>query len=290
MGLLQRSDEEEGEHEITEALIEKFSELLYAELQGNIYGMRDRRGSQISDTGVYEKDRMRTVHEESRMDILSSMINSRINHPKDKGLEPPDILVMREISTSELHAVILVDISGSMEDNGRLEAAKRAVLALTQAIRRDNPRNRMDIISVSTRARPVSLREVMSMEPRGFTNFQEALAMARSFLENSRSDRRLLFIITDGLPEAYIGADGEPVAGDLETAMELSLKEMRTFRRLGPMSFITFLLEPEDQTYVQAAHRLAKEGGGSVIIADPVKLGIELLKGYYGSASVISGV
>jgi len=290
MGLLQRGDGDGMEYEITEALVEKFSELLYAELHGNLFGKRERRGHQTSDSGVYDKDRLRTVHEESRMDMLSSVVNSRINHPKDRGLEPGDMMVLREVSTSEVHASILVDISGSMEENSRLEAAKRAVLALTQAIRRDNPRNRTDIISVSTRARPVTLKEVMSMEARGFTNFQEGFHLARTFLEASRSDRKLLFVITDGLPEAYIGPDGKPVAGDLAMAMDLSLTELRKFRRMSDLTFITFLLEPRDQTFVGAAKRLAKEGGGGVIVADPLKLGAELLKGYYSSGPVMSGI
>lgn len=47
--------------------------------------------------------------------------------------------------SSDMHAVMLVDISGSMEENGRLEAAKRSVLALLYAIKRDNPRNKVDM-------------------------------------------------------------------------------------------------------------------------------------------------
>ena len=67
-----------------------------------------------------------------------------------------------------------------------------------------------DIIAVSTRPRVVTLREVMSMEPRGFTNIQESIALARSLFDTSRSERHLLFLITDGLPEAAT-ADGNPL-------------------------------------------------------------------------------
>lgn len=290
MGFLAKRDGDDADYEITEALVEKFSELLYAELHGSAYGRRERKGRHVSDLGVYEKDRLRTVHEESRMDLLASVINSRINHPRERGIEPSDMLVLREISTSELHAVILVDTSGSMEENGRLEAAKRSVLALTQAIKRDNPRNIVDIISVSTRARPVTLKEVMSMEPRGFTNLQEGARLAGDLLASSRSDRRLLFLITDGLPEAYTGIGGEPEAGDLDRSMEEALDQIRSIRRAGEFSFITFLLEPKDQVFVAAANRIAKEGSGSLIVVDPTQLASRMLGGYYDSASVLGGV
>ena len=49
--------------EVTEALVEKFSEFILAEVMEKRSGMKDRKGSQISDAGVYEKARMRTVSE-----------------------------------------------------------------------------------------------------------------------------------------------------------------------------------------------------------------------------------
>jgi Mg-chelatase subunit ChlD len=290
MGLLQRGGPEDSDYEITEVLVEKFAELLYTELKGSKWGHRERRGRQISDTGVYDKERLRTVDEESRMDLLTSVTNGRINHPGDRGLYDSDIVVMREVSTSELHAVILVDISGSMEENGRLEAAKRAALALVQAVKRDNPRNLVDIISVSTRARPVTLREVMRMEPHGFTNMQEAFALAQGLMASSRSDRRLVFLVTDGMPEAYTGLDGNPVAGDLAKAMDLALSEAERLGRLEGMSFVMFLLEPKDPAYLKAARRIADAGSGSVITADPQQLATQMLGSYYGSGGVMSGI
>jgi uncharacterized protein with von Willebrand factor type A (vWA) domain len=290
MGLLQRKGTDDPDLEITEVLVEKFSELLYAELHGSQWGRRERRGRTTSDSGVYDKDRLRTVDEESRMDLLTSVTNGKINHPGDRNIYDSDMVVMREVATSELHAVIMVDISGSMEENGRLEAAKRAVLALMQAVKRDNPRNQVDILSVSTRANLVTLREVMAMEPRGFTNMQEGFAMARSLMEPSRSDRRMVFLVTDGLPEAYTGPDGEPVAGDLAKAMDLAILEVQALGRAGELSFVIFLLEPKDPAFLGAARRIAEAGSGNVISADPSHLASQMLGSYYGTGSVLPGV
>jgi len=276
--------------EITEALVEKFSEFIFAELMEKSSGMRDRRGSQVSDAGVYEKARMRTVSEEPRMDFLQSLVNARVNHPADRSIEPFDIVVHREITTSELHCVILVDVSGSMEENMRLEAAKRSVLALSQAIKRENPRNKVDIIAVSTRARPVTLKEVMSLEPRGFTNHQEGFALARAALEGSRSDRHMVFLITDGLPEAYTDASGKAVAGDLTRSMDLALAEVNALKRVPDLFFEMFLLEPEDERFVSAAKRIARAGEGNVIVADPQELAYKVIGEFLSTGHPLEGI
>jgi Mg-chelatase subunit ChlD len=296
MGYLERSggrgtlEDASIEWEVTEALVEKFSEFILAEVMEKRSGMKDRRGRQISDAGVYEKARMRTIAEEPRMDMLQTMVNARTNHPGDRSIEPFDIVVHREVTTSELHGVILVDVSGSMEENMRIEAAKRSVLALTQAIKRENPRNKVDIISVSTRARAVTLKEIMSLEPHGFTNHQEGFALARSLFEGSRSDRHLLFLITDGLPEAYLEAGGSPRAGELEKAMEMTLLEVEALRRISDLSFEIFLLEPEDETFISAAKKIAKTGNGNLIVADPQELAYKVIGEYVSSDRVLEGV
>lgn len=294
MGFIQNKGELGGAGpmgwEITEGLIRRFSELIYGELMGAREGRKDLRGHQISDAGVYEKGRLRTVHEETRMDILTSLVNARIRHPNYRDIEDQDIVVYREVTTSDLHAVLLIDISGSMDENNRLEAAKRSVLALSHAIKREDPRNRVDIIAVSTRPRVVTLREVMSMEPRGFTNIQESLAMARSLFDTSRSERHLLFLITDGLPEAYLSRAGKPVAGDLELSMELALVEVKELGRYRELNFTIFLLEAEDDTFVDAARKMARAGSGKVVIVDPARLGREVLGSFSAEGTVLGGV
>ncbi len=278
------------EYEITEALVERFSELVFSDLMETGLKHRERPGSHTSDVGVYDRTRLRTVHEEARLDILQTLVNARTNHPDDPELERSDMIVYREVPVSELHAVILLDISGSMEENMRLEAAKRAVLALYSAVRKENPRNRVDIITVSTRASPSTLREVLASEPRGFTNHAEAVSMASRLFEGTRSDRMMLFLITDGLPEAYTESDGTPVAGDLKKAMERTLQEVSRLKRFSNLSFKIFMLEPRDETYLSAARRIAGEGGGSLLTANPQDLALKLVLEYERGTRPLTGV
>src|SRR5438552_2487618 len=121
-------------------------------------------------------------------------------------------------SASALHVVLVVDRSGSMEENGRMDAAKRAALALQHAVRARNPRNRVDLFLMDTSVKSASLRDVWETTPRGFTNHGAALRLAREAVRRRRSDRALVYVITDGLPEAYT-RDGDDVAGHPDKAM-----------------------------------------------------------------------
>jgi uncharacterized protein with von Willebrand factor type A (vWA) domain len=136
----------------------------------------------------------------------------------------------------------------------------------------------------------VTLKEVMSLEPHGFTNHQEGFAIARSLFEGSRSDKHLLFLITDGLPEAYLDIGGDPVAGDLKKAMELTLLEVEALRNVPDLSFEIFLLEPEDETFISAARKIARSGDGNLIVADPQELAYKVIGEYVSSDKVLEGI
>lgn len=157
-----------------------------------------------------------------------------------------------------------------------MEAAKRAALALHHAVKSKNARNRVDVLLMDTSLRQASLREVWEAEPTGFTNTGAALRVARGLCE--RRGRTLVYLITDGLPEAYT-KEGEDVAGHPEKAMAYAKEQARLLRReRGLAGFVMLLLEPKDEMYVKAAEGLAREAGGRVVPVDPQELARTLLR------------
>lgn len=187
-----------------------------------------------------------------------------------------DVVIYREEREDLLQVVLIVDRSGSMEENGRMEAAKRAALALHHAVKSQNSRNRIDILLMDTSLSKATLREVWDAQPRGFTNTGAALRIARGLC--ARRGRTLIYLITDGLPEAYT-KEGEDVAGHPEKAMVYAKEQARLLKReRGLAGFVMLLLEPKDEMYVKAAEALAKEAGGRVVPVDPQELARTLLK------------
>jgi len=72
--------------------------------------------------------------------------------------------------------------------------------------------------------------------------------------------------------------------------MKLAIKEASGLLRYSSLSFNIFLLEPEDQDFIDSARKIAKAGEGNVIIADPRQLADRVLGSYQGSDNKLEGV
>ena len=49
-------------------------------------------------------------------------------------------------------------------------------------------------------------------------------------------------------------------------------------------------LEPEDETFISAAKKIAKTGNGNLIVADPQELAYKVIGEYVSSDRVLEGV
>ena len=117
--------------------------------------------------------------------------------------------------------------------------------------------------------------------PGGFTNTGEALATAHELLKDSKADYKLIYLITDGLPEAYTDKlTGHPRAGDLDKSLKIAVNEAKKLKKISKIKLTIILLEPEEDVYTEAANTIAQAAGGSVIVTDPKDLATEILTDY----------
>ena len=263
---------------VTSTLIERFAAILLShELEALPTGYHGRFGRSEKKEGIYEKEKMLSVDEISRMDIVASLINSRISHPWDRHIHDDDIIVNREHSELNTHVVIAVDTSYSMLEGSRMMAAKKAVLALYKAIKAENPKNTIDLMGFNTHVELMDLVSVWEAEPKGFTNTAGALKTADILFKESGADSKLVYLITDGLPEAYINERGVDVVDDPDTCLPYAIQEAKTLHG----KLILILLEPKDKLYVTAAEKIVKAGKDSkMLITDPQKLSREILEDF----------
>ncbi len=262
----------------TTSLLERFADLIFQKELNAISGTGTRMGHSEKKLGIYEKYKMRSVYEESRMDLVTTLVNTRINHPGDRHIYEEDIIVYREESAISSHVVIMFDRSSSMDENHRMDAAKRTVMALYRAVRRQKEKDRIDIIGFDTKVSLMDLMSVWNTSPRGFTNIAGALRTARILFEDSRADLQIAYLITDGLPEAYTNDKGKDIAGEPDICMEHALREAK-----GLNAHLTMiLLEPRDETYVMAGKKIVNEANGKLIITNPQELMHEVLADYLG--------
>jgi hypothetical protein len=264
-----------GELAVTYGLVERFARLLLEEesrrLPGDIRLSLHGGGS----TGVYEKARLRRAEEVARLDLPSSLLAARL--AGQRHIDEGTSYVYREVTSERVHVVLAFDRSGSMSEGGKLEAAKKALLALYVAIRRRYPDATIDVFAFDNEVQVLDLVELWECTAGAFTNTAEALRAAHLLLRASRATRRELYLITDGLPEAYTGDDGRVRSGQLDVAMEHALERARELATVTPLKSTVILLKSEHPEYETAARAVARTLSGELVVTDPVHLGVELL-------------
>jgi Mg-chelatase subunit ChlD len=264
-----------GELVVTYGLVERFARLLLEEetqrLPGDIRLSLRGGGS----TGVYEKARLRRPEEIAHLDVPGSLLAARLTG--SKHIDESTSYVFREVTSERVHVVLAFDRSGSMAEEGKLEAAKKALLALYVAIRRRYPDATIDLLAFDNEVQVLDLVELWECHAGAFTNTAEALRAAHLLLRASRATRRELYVITDGLPEAYTDEDGRVRSGQLDIAMEYALERARELATVSSLKSTVLLLKSEHPEYEPAARSIARTLHGEMVVTDPTHLGVELL-------------
>jgi Mg-chelatase subunit ChlD len=259
----------DGDLAVTYGLVERFARLLLEEesrrLPGDIRVSLRGGGS----TGVYEKARLRRGEEVARLDLPSSLLAARL--AGQRHIDESSSYVYREVTSERVHVVLAFDRSGSMSENGKLEAAKKALLALYVAVRRRYPDATVDVCAFDNEVQVLDLVELWECRAGAFTNTAEALRAAHLLLRASRASRRELYLITDGLPEAYTAEDGTVRSGHLDVAMERALERARELATVTPLKSTVILLKSEHPEYEPAARSIARTMGGDLVVTDPVR-------------------
>jgi uncharacterized protein with von Willebrand factor type A (vWA) domain len=267
--------ERAGELTVTYGLVERFARLLLEEESRRLPGdirMSLRGGG---STGVYEKARLRRAEEVARLDLPSSLLAARL--AGQRHIDEATSYVYREVTSERVHVVLAFDRSGSMSEGGKLEAAKKALLALYVAIRRRYPDATIDVFAFDNDVQVLDLVELWECQAGAFTNTAEALRAAHLLLRSSRATRRELYLITDGLPEAYTGGDGKVRSGQLDVAMERALERATELATVTPLQSTVILLKSDHPEYEAAARAIARTLRGEMVVTDPARLGVELL-------------
>lgn len=267
---------EGDEIKITSQLVDRFADIVFtAEIQNIPVAYQAIYGASEVE-GVYERGKLRMVDEISRMDIVESMVNARIHHPYDRHLYEDDIVTYRDLRGANNHVVLMFDKSGSMDENRRIHAAKKAILALYKAVKERNPRNVVDLVAFDTEVKVMDLLEVWESDAKGFTNTGEAIRTARTLLQDSNADRKMVYLITDGLPEAYT-EDNDVYAGDTDKSLSYAVNQAKELGLLHDVHLTMILLEPREKMYIEAAQKIVDASNGKAIVVEPQELAAEML-------------
>jgi Ca-activated chloride channel homolog len=178
-------------------------------------------------------------------------------------ISPPNESTAREYAAKDV--VFVLDVSGSMQDEGKIDKARRA---LQYGIRGLNGGDRFNVVAFSGDTRLMESGLVAASEagrrrgaewvgalrPSGGTNINDALVEAMRQFPRDGARPRMLVFLTDGLP----------TVGD--TAVAKILENTRQARRDGVRLF-TFGVGYDVNT--RLLDRVAAENGGTADYVDP---------------------
>ncbi|HTT26308.1 MAG TPA: VWA domain-containing protein, partial [Thermoplasmata archaeon] len=274
-----------GQLQVTYGLVERFARLLLEDETREMATDPRMSFKGSASTGVYEKARLQRADEIAHIDLPSSLLAARMQG--SKHIDESSSYVYREITSDRVHVVLAFDKSGSMAENNKLDAAKKALLALYVAIHRRHPDATIDVVAFENEVRVLDLLELWECTPGAFTNTAEALRTAHLLLQASRATRKEFFLITDGLPEAYTDDDGRVRAGQLDRAMEHALARADELATVKPLKASILLLRSTHPEYEVAARKIAERLQGELVITDPQHLGVELLIRWIGGTETV---
>lgn len=272
--------ERDGELVVTYSLVERFARLLLEAQMRDSPGLAKLSPKGGGSTGVYEKARLRQPEEVAHLDIPSSVVAARLLG--QKHIDEDTSFVYREVTSERAHIVLALDKSGSMDEGGKLVAAKKALLALYSAVRRKYPDAVIDVLAFDNDVRVLDLLELWECPAGSFTNTGEALRTAYLLLRSSRASRKEVYVITDGLPESYTAPDGTVRSGNLDVAMESALLRAAELSSVDPLRFTLLLIKSPNPEFEKAARLLTRSLNGELVVTDPDRLAFELLVRWAG--------
>ncbi len=206
---------------------------------------------------------------------------------------PVDMEIHRTRNNPKCATAVLLDMSGSMRNDGQYLNCKRMALALDGLIRREYPGDFLSFVEMYTLAKirrsseiielmpkPVTIRnpvvrlkadmsdpKISEMQlPPHFTNIQHALRLARQMLTAQDTPNRQVILLTDGLPTAHFeGSELFMLYPPDPRTEQATLREALACKRDG-ITINIFLLPNWAQTSedVAFARTIAEQTGGRV--------------------------
>ncbi len=138
---------------------------------------------------------------------LTETLKNSLNNNNNFNLNEKDIVIYEKDKDVNASTVLMIDISHSMILYGedRITPAKKVALSLIEYIKRNYPRDTIDIITFGNNAKKIEIKDLINLKVGPYhTNTVAGLELARSILIKKKTQNKNIFMITDGKPTCII--------------------------------------------------------------------------------------
>lgn len=212
--------------------------------------------------------------------LKSALLRDACRIPID--ISPNDFEVYNERRSASCSSVLMIDLSYTMGQDRKLQAAKKVTLALDSLIRSRFPRDTLHIVGFATYARELSREELPRVNltlGNPFTNIQDGLRLAEKLISRDRGANRQVILITDGEPTAFC-KDGALYV-DYPPTPEIFMETMKEVLRLTRKGIVINIFMLDDRpSLTEFVEQITRTNKGRAFFSTPQNLGAYLLVDY----------
>jgi uncharacterized protein with von Willebrand factor type A (vWA) domain len=204
---------------------------------------------------------------------------SRTSYEPEDGrlldLCPDDFEVYQTEKRTRSSIVLMLDMSGSMARDEKFFAAKKVALALNTLIQTQFPQDRLHLVGFSSYARVLKSKDLPCLNwdlDNPYTNMEEGLVLAKSFLHREHAPNKQIILVSDGEPTAH--RENGKVFFQFPPHPKTLAKTLLEFKKCaaGGINLNIFMLG-QDPHLVQFVQEVSKVNRGRAFYTTPNNLG-----------------
>ena len=175
--------------------------------------------------------------------------------------------------------VLMLDMSGSMARDEKFFAAKKVALALHTLIQTYFPQDRLHVVGFSSYARPLKGKDLPCLNwdlDNPYTNMEEGLILAKSFLNREHAPNKQIIMVSDGEPTAHI--ESGKVFFQFPPHPRTLAKTLLEFKKCASRGInLNIFMLGQDAPLLQFVQQVSKVNRGRAFYTTPNNLGRYLL-------------
>ena len=188
---------------------------------------------------------------------------------------PDDFEVYQTEKRTRSSTVLMLDMSGSMARDEKFFAAKKVALALHTLIHTQFPQDRLHLVGFSSYARALKSKDLPCLNwdlDNPYTNMEEGLMMAKSFLNREHAPNKQIILVSDGEPTAH--RENGKVFFQFPPHPKTLAKTLLEFKKCASRGInLNIFMLGQDAHLVQFVQEISKGNHGRAFYTTPQNLG-----------------
>ncbi len=216
--------------------------------------------------------------------LMNTLGRQALSSPRSKGgrlldLCTDDFEVYQTEKRTRTAIVLMLDMSGSMARDEKFFAAKKVALALHTLIQTCFPQDRLQVVGFSSYARPLKGKDLPCLNwdlDNPYTNMEEGLTLAKSFLNREHAPNKQIIMVSDGEPTAHV--ESGKVFFQFPPHPRTLAKTLLEFKKCASCGInLNIFMLGQDAQLLQFVQQVSKVNRGRAFYTTPNNLGRYLL-------------